>query len=269
MDSKKISIFIMFTLLLIFSQQALSAEENDSDKYTFDNYGGEEFTPQPMEFGENLNNQEKDESLSIRTTERKHVLFQFYANPDKEKRQLLQDHGVQLIEGAGHYTYIVSMPADLTPADLPAESGLRWMGVLPVENKYDPNLGLNVPEWARTENGQVEIKIYFYDDVTDQKAQLLANRYSSSTPELLYYSTSKDPLAYGVITDENNITSIASEDIVKQVFFPEPEPSLVSDSTLDVEQSSPEANQLPGFESPFGIMLLLIVFVFVKRKGSQ
>ena len=247
----------------------VTEEEAEITEYTFENYGGEVYTPEPMEFGANLTDETTPENTSVdNSTERKYVYLQFYSIPTEDKLELLEEHGVKRVGVAAEYTYIFSMPADLAPADLPAESGLRWMGPVPVENKYDPNLGLNVPEWARTEDGQVEIKIYFYDDVTDQKAQLLADRYSSSTPELLYYSTSEDPLAYGIVTEENNITSITSEDIVKQVFFPEPETSPVSDSTLDVEQSS-EVNQLPGFESPFSILLLLIVFVFVKRREVE
>ncbi|TGC06964.1 hypothetical protein [Methanolobus halotolerans] len=161
------------------------AEENNSDKYSFERYGGEEFTPQPMEFGENIKSQEKDDSLSISTTERKHVYLQFYDILTEEQKQTLGQYDVEFIKSSGAYTYIFSMPADITPADLPAESGLRWMGPIPVENKYDRTYGPDVPAWARAENGNVKLGIIFYEDVAPKDSESIAKKYSHnfSTPQ--------------------------------------------------------------------------------------
>jgi len=208
-------ILILIILILISSQQTSGAEENNSDKYTFDNYGGEEFTPQPMEFGENLKDQEKDESLSISTNERKHVLLQFYDYPTENQRKLLEQRGVQLLEGVAPYTVLVSMPKDVTSADLPAESGLRWMGPIPVENKYDRTYSLDVPAWARTENGEVKLAIHFYEDVDSKDSTSIVKKYSEN------YSTPSNfrPWLYRTTINETNITLIASEDAVQHLGY--------------------------------------------------
>ncbi|TGC06968.1 hypothetical protein [Methanolobus halotolerans] len=84
---RQVSVAVI-ALVLMLCVSITGAEENNSDKYSFERYGGEEFTPQAMEFGENLKNQEKNELLSISTNERKHVLLQFYANPIENQRKL-------------------------------------------------------------------------------------------------------------------------------------------------------------------------------------
>lgn len=122
-------IIILFILMLCVSS-ANANQANDSDKYTFDRYGGEKFTPQPMEFGENLKNKGQDglgvsSSTKANEIERKHVLLQFYSAPNDEQLELLKEYGVQRVGVAAECTYIFSMSASLTPADLPAEAGLR------------------------------------------------------------------------------------------------------------------------------------------------
>lgn len=253
---------VIFLVLIIFSQFAGANQTNDSDKYTFGNYGGEEFTPEPMEFGQNLADQEQggvtiSSTTPINETERKHVLLQFYVNASEDQIMSLEEYGIEIVGLAEDYTYIVSMPASLTPADLPAESGLRWMGEIPVENKYD---SLNVPDWARKADGQVELDIRFYEDIAPQEAESIANKYSSSTPELLYPATSDHLIVYGIITEENNITSIASEDIVEIVYFPEPPFTSEDESVTDNRQS-------PGFQFIYGLLLLTIASFYLKRRG--
>jgi hypothetical protein len=256
-----------FTVLLLIccvlcTPVASANQTNDSDKYTFDNYGGEKFTPQPMEFGENLKDHGKNvveisSTTKVNDSERKYVLLQFYSIPTEGQLELLEEHGVQRVGVAAKYTLIVSMPASLTPADLPAEAGLRWMGEIPVENKYDKYRGLNVPEWARAEDGQVEIWIGFYEDVTYEEAQAIANKYSISTPNFEMYPYVLDCL---ITTNENNITIIASEDFVKMVGFPSAGSSQTDDPT--------NTKKSPGFASVFSLFMLIVVFLCMKWRGS-
>jgi hypothetical protein len=233
---------------------ASANQTNDSGKYTFTNYGGEVYTPEPMEFGANLNGNE-NATLENRT-ERKHMMLQFYANLNEEQKEVLEEYGVQLVLGAGTYSYIVSMPADYTAADLPAESGLRWMGEVPVEDKYDPALGLNVPNWARTEDGKVKIDIRFYEDVSSQEAQILAEKYSSSTPELV----SSQFVLYGITTDENELISIVNEDAVQMITFP-----YTGDEPNPIETSSKDSKKASGFQFIFSILIVLCVLSHFRK----
>ncbi len=258
---KQDSVVIILLVLMTCISIAGANQTYDSDKYTFDRYGGEKFTPQPMEFGENLQHKGQDglgasSSTKANETERKHMLLQFYANPNEEQQEMLKERGVNFVHGAGTYSFVVSMPASLTTADLPAEAGLRWMGEIPVENKYDRIFGLNAPEWARTEDGQVEVLVYFYEDVTSLQAQSLAEKYSSSVPHLHYYPY---PL-YTIITEENNLTPLASEDIVLRIAFPEPEPVPAGDV-------SSNNKSVPGFQLLFSVLFLSIAFLHTKKRG--
>ncbi|MEZ5334412.1 MAG: hypothetical protein R2741_03805 [Methanolobus sp.] len=181
MFRKKIAPVIIFLLIIGSCTLLANADQtNDSDKYTFQNYGGEVYTPEPMEFGANLN----DDFIPEYGTERKHMMLQFYENTTGEQISLLDSYGLIYIGKATDYTFTFSMPADMTAADLPAESGLRWMGEIPVENKYDHIYGLDVPEWARTENGDVKLGILFYEDVVSQDSTSVVRKYSDnfSTP---------------------------------------------------------------------------------------
>jgi hypothetical protein len=148
MVKESIGLLVKFFLIMVLCTFIASADQtNDSDKYTFTNYGGEVYTPEPMEFGANLNDTEQSEIMTASVTlenetQRKHVLLQFYDNTTNEQLLSLGDYGVKILDVAADDTYIVSMPADFTPADLPNDAGLRWMGEIPVENKYE---SLNVP----------------------------------------------------------------------------------------------------------------------------
>ncbi|WP_406661331.1 hypothetical protein V7O66_03355 [Methanolobus sp. ZRKC3] len=200
------------------SSQDNVEEEIEITKYTFTNYGGEIYTPEPMEFGSNIEN---DSVILGNATERKHILLQFYATPNESQRQILQDSGVRYIRGGGAFTMIVSMPANLTPADISNKSGLRWMGEIPVENKYDPSFGLNVPAWAKTDNDQVKLWLAFYEDVTYEEAQTISNKYSSSTPIFEMYPYSYNSI---IVTNESNLTVIATEDAIERIVFGGDEP---------------------------------------------
>ncbi|WP_406658236.1 hypothetical protein V7O62_06725 [Methanolobus sp. ZRKC2] len=257
--SKNVIRILVVALLIccvLFISLANANRTNDSNKYTFDNYGREVYTPEPMEFGANLINGTTPENASTyNETERKHVLLQFYANPNEEQRELLKEYGVQRVGVAADYTYIVSIPANLTPADLPDESGLRWMGEIPVENKYDRNYGLHVPEWAKIEDGQAELWIAFYDDVTYEEAQAIANKYSTSLPKFKMY-----PYSFNCIikTNESNIPIIATEDLVKGMSFPEGE---------FVDENSVSSKTTSGFQFIFSLLSLSITILFLRRRN--
>ena len=119
MFKKPIASEIIFLLIIGSCTLLASADQtNDSDKYTFQNYGGEVYTPEPMEFGANLN----DNFIPEYGTERKHVLIQFYDYPTDEQYEILLNYGVEYLTGAAPYTLIVSMPADSKEVSCPASN---------------------------------------------------------------------------------------------------------------------------------------------------
>jgi hypothetical protein len=157
--------------------------------------------------------------------------LQFYETPNEEQLELLEDYGVQRVAVAASRTLICSMPADMTAADLPAENGLRWMGEIPVENKYDYNHELNIPGWARTENGDVKLAIDFHEDVTSQDSTSIVKKYCDNFSAPSNFR----PWYYETITNETNITLIASEDAVQSVGYYGAEEEPCSSDFVDYE----------------------------------
>jgi hypothetical protein len=284
MFKKKIELVMVFLLITGACTLVASANQtNDSGKYTFTNYGGEVYTPEPMEFGANIN---ETENITLRNgTERKHILIQFYDNPTDEQYEMLPNYGVKYLTSAAPYTLISSMPADLTAADLPAESGLRWMGEIPIENKYDRYFGLDVPEWARLEDGNIQLAVRFYNDVTYQNALDTLNQYSNNITNFSYSLE----IAYEIITNENNITLIASEDSVMYLGYrnddtidetdfvdyeeitKEDESDIVEEQENNSQETAENINdseekENPGFTATIAILIFVLITVLGKRK---
>jgi hypothetical protein len=255
---------IAFLILISCTLIASADQTNDSGKYTFTNYGGEVYTPEPMEFGANING---TENITFENgTESKHVFLQFYDNATEEQVLLLEEYEVHFIDvvAYAYYTYIVSIPADYTAADLPHESRLRWMGEIPAENKYDMYRGLNVPEWARAGNGDVKLAIHFYDDIPSQKSANIMEKYSDN------FSTTSisRPWYYEALTNETSITLIASEDAVRLIGYGgtknETTYSDFVDNDMHTEQ---EEKQTPGFTATIPTMVFALIAIFSKRKN--
>ncbi|SFM59367.1 hypothetical protein [Methanolobus profundi] len=294
MVKKNIGLVVKLFLVIALCTLIASADQtNDSDKYTFTNYGGEVYTPEAMEFGANLDGTEQ---ISVMTTsatlenqtERKHVLLQFYETPNDEQLGALKEYEVRRVAVAAKYTSIFSMPADYTAADLPGDVGLRWMGEIPVENKYDKSYGLNVPYYAKMEDGNVKLAVVFYEDVTSQDSINIIQKYTDnfSTPMI-------DILEYEIITAESNISLIANEDAVKHVGYygyeTVPtydsdfadyeeiiEEDIENDSTLTNEQEinvsdtkngvDSEIKKSPSFSSVMTLVFLTLSVVVCYRK---
>jgi hypothetical protein len=178
------------------------------------------------------------------------------------------------------------MPADITAADLPAESGLRWMGEIPVENKYQ-YYGTNVPYYAKLEDGNVKLAIHFYEDVTSQDSENIVKKYSDnfSAPSNLR------PWYYETITNETNISLIVKEDAVQQIGYygvevvpesendfadyeeiiEEDEPDIADEQENNSQETveninNSEEKESPGFTATIAIMVLALISILVKRK---
>ena len=276
-------IIIAFLILISCTLIASADQTNESDKYTFTNYGGEVYTPEPMEFGANLNG---NESVILENgTETKHVYLQFYDNATDEQLLLLEEYEIQILNFAAYYTYVASMPADYTAADLPSESRLRWMGEIPVENKYDQNYGLNVPNYAKLEDGNVKLGVIFYEDITLQDSVEIMQKYSNNISTHVYGNIECE-----IITAESNISLIAKEDAVRYVGYfgyetiiperdlvePEEieyvdEPDIVDEQENNSKETAENINdseekEAPGFTATIAILICALIATFSGRK---
>lgn len=211
---------------------------------TIGNYGGIALVPI------SLTSKSLPENLYLRwggevvPGDRKHMYIQFKEEyPTQEQQILLGNFSIAILDSIGGYgTWIASMPASMNPADIPAEAGLRWMGVIPVGDKCGSNK-LEAPDSARLDSGLIVVDIDFYDDVTLRDARELLHKYATNSSEYTSYSPVNESnflAGYKFVTEEHNIELIANEDIVSRIgylVYPDtiPEDYEYSEVTDDIE----------------------------------
>lgn len=172
---------------------------------------------------------------------RKHMYIQFKEKyPTQEQRILLGNFSIPILDPIGGYgTWIASMPASMNPADIPAEAGLRWMGDIPVGDKWISD-NPEVPDRARLESGLVIVYVTFYDDVTLKDARKLLHKYVNNSSKYTPYrpvNESDFNGGYEFATEEHNIDLIVNEDIVSRIGYPAPPP----------KPEDNESQSVPGF----------------------
>jgi hypothetical protein len=107
------------------------------------------------------------------------------------------------------------MPASLTPADIPVEAGLRWMGEIPPEDKWRYDEPEPVPEWAKLDNGMVIAWIWMYEDVSLNDSRKIRDKYANTSSIYDQYSNSNElspGFDYQFVTGKENLSLMAEED---------------------------------------------------------
>jgi hypothetical protein len=215
-----VGIIVFFLLTAAFTTSVASAEHLSF----FSNGSIRDYTPPIMEFGANVS---EDQLPFLDQTQRKHVYAEFYEKYSlKEQSILLENYGIRRLRkiGGGDRTYIASMPASLTAADIPAEAGLRWMGDIPPEDKWFYESS-ELPESARLPDGMVIVWVQMHGDISLDDSRELHEKYANNSSLDIQYSRGDWPdtgYIYRFVTGENNLTSIAEEDIVYRISYIDP-----------------------------------------------
>jgi uncharacterized repeat protein (TIGR01451 family) len=98
------------------------------------------------------------------------VLLEFAELPGELMRERLQVMGVQLLGPLSGTTWLASLPERLTGSDLESV-GVRWVGAVYQEDKVPPRiLESGVGEWAWHEDGTVDLRVRYYEDVAPEPA---------------------------------------------------------------------------------------------------
>lgn len=279
---------IFITLLLIAQLSFLAAADDNNSSNAIDyslsffsNGSTRNYTPSEMEFGANV---KESSSVKMNTSgeqTRKHVYIQFYERwPTEEQDQILENYGIVIIRGtAGHGNYIASMPASMTPADIPAKAGLRWMGEIPLEDKWKYNDPEEIPEWARLDNRMVIVWIWMHEDVSLNDSRKIRDKYANTSSIYEQYSRAdeiNDGFNYQFVTEEKNLSLMAKEDEIHIVGYidspsiPDAPPENDVSSSDNVSASSASENNtllsVPGFELVGSIDAFIILFCMRLRK---
>jgi hypothetical protein len=159
------------------------------------------------------------------------------------------------------------------------------MGEIPVENKYQ-YYGTDVPYYAKMEDGNVKLAVFFYEDVTSQASINIIQKYTDnfSAPSNLR------PWYYETITNETNISLIVKEDAVQQIGYygSEPVPEygrdfvdneeteeyeyyIVDEQENNSQETAENINdseekETAGFTATIAIMVFALIAIFNARK---
>jgi hypothetical protein len=273
LSSQNICIIGIITLLLLTATLTISVaaaeEEPDYNLSFFSNGSTRGYTPTEMEFGANIGKSSVMTADMLMSQTRKHMYIQFKEGwPTVAQEKMLGNYSIVLLGSiAGYGTYIASMPASLTPADIPAEAGLRWMGEIPPGDKWGSG-SPEAPDRARLEGEVVIIGISMYDDVSLQDALQIRHKYANTSSEYDQYCTyNNNTLSYIFVTEEQNITLIADEDAVEEIGFlpPDPvptveQPSQSQDTSTPSASETNESQSVPGFGLVYSLTALILLF---------
>jgi hypothetical protein len=146
--------------------------------------------------------------------ERAHVVIQFYHNPNTSERAVLyKDFGVELQGCVHNYASFASISCELV-SDIVALPNVRWIGKILPDDKISPHIGdYGVGSWAVNPNGTVNLLVGFFDDVSNDEAIQVIEKYGIVVAEPSPWGGN----VWTVTMNESDITALAGEDAVKWI----------------------------------------------------
>jgi len=155
---------------------------------------------------------------------RGHVILQFDDIPTEQERADLAAAGVRLLAYIPNKAWFASIPANL---DLGAQgmANLRWMGAIQVEDKLSASLIAGQPgSWAVEPDGQVQLSVLYFEDVTVSEAEAVVSRHSG---QLLFSAPEFNRLTIRI--PQSGIQPLAAEDQIQWIEEVPPPPQVEND----------------------------------------
>lgn len=146
-----------------------------------------------------------------------HVLMQFKDIPNIAQREILKNAGVNMLNYIPQKAWFVSVPQEITQAQL-INANVRWIGpILPEDKIFLPILNRGVAPWAVNPDGTVNLEASFFKDVSlDDARQLMVGMGAIIKEE----SAVSHHLTITVSADK--IMDIANQDIVRWIIEERP-----------------------------------------------
>ena len=144
--------------------------------------------------------------------------IQFNAIPTDAEKQTIEAAGIELLEYIPNYTYVASLPTEITAAEL---TQLNIRSVETIDENY--KIGQRIqdedyPEWSLTKFGTVLLSISLYDDVDLESALITLENAGIQTTEVLDHAN----MAF-VEVAKGEIPSLVAQPFVKYVdIMPDP-----------------------------------------------
>ncbi|MHC4183788.1 MAG: S8 family serine peptidase [Planctomycetota bacterium] len=139
-----------------------------------------------------------------------HTIIQLTHIPDKAKKVQLRNLGIELLSYIPNNAWYaaITLPAE----SVARQKEIRWVGSLKVDDKIAPKL-LNdeIGNWAINPDGTISLQVIFFEDVSQDLAYLILNKYCSEIagPGMLNDWTVK--------MSKSLLMNLAAEDSVKWI----------------------------------------------------
>ena len=102
-----------------------------------------------------------------------HLLLQPNDPHDRGWKNRVTGVGIRLLQYVPQNTWIVSVPPDLGPTS-PVLGEIRWLGTIQPQDRISSSLLREGPgAWAISADGRVKLRVSFFADVSDHRAQEL------------------------------------------------------------------------------------------------
>ena len=144
--------------------------------------------------------------------------LQFNSIPTDVEKQAIEASGIELLEYIPNYTYVASLPTDITASEL---TQLNIRSIESIDENY--KIGQRIqdedyPEWSITKFGTVLLSISLYDDVNFESAMSALESEGIAARELLQHAN----MAF-VSVSKDKIATLVAQPYVKYVdIMPDP-----------------------------------------------
>ena len=160
--------------------------------------------------------------------ERAHVLMQFYHIPTTSERAVLyKDFGVELQAYIPNNAWFVDVPCG-SVSDIVALPNVRWIGKIVPDDKISPHIrNYGVGSWAVNPDGTVNLLVTFFDDVSNDEAISVIEKYGIVVAEPSPWGGN----VWTITMNESDISTFAEEDAVKWIQGVAPPPTVYNNGS--------------------------------------
>ena len=234
--NKKLLILIMIFLVLsiVYAQENLRLKEEILEKKDLEDSSNKillksrQFTPE--------RGVSETAKAKIKAPEKSHVLIQFDSIPTKEEIEEFEKEGIKLLSFIPNKAWFASISSI---DEIEKISNIRAIDEILNEDKISPYIKkYGVGEWAKNNDGTVNLTIMFFKDASLDEAEQIISSYG----EVIGRADIINALT--VIVPEISIEEIANNDIVQWIEEVPPEPRTFNDGSraaisVNTVQASP------------------------------
>ena len=239
-----ILIFVLLLLTIVYAQENLKSKDKISKKANLEKSSEDledssnKVLLKSREFIPHKGTSEiVKNKIKAKAPEKSHILLQFDSIPNEEEKEKLEKQGIKLLSYIPNKAWFASISGDIE--EIEKISNIMAIDEILKEDKISQSIKkYGVGEWAKNNDGTVNLTIIFFKDVSLDDANNLISNYGGviGRAEIINALT--------IVVPENSIEEIANNDIVQWIEEVPPEPKTFNDGSraaigVNTVQASP------------------------------